>query len=129
MPEKYREEIEEILERAEKASPSKAKEPEKRPQEAVKAPKRKPAQPQPVNTERHWPSLSASKIAVLGLVLLLVGFWASVLIWVGLGLLVLAYLLFFVQPRSNSYERRWRGQPLEQAPRSPWERLWHWIKS
>ena len=52
-----------------------------------------------------------------------------VLIWVGLALLVVGYLLFFVTPRNISMEKRWRGERIEDSPESLWDRLKHWIKS
>jgi hypothetical protein len=51
------------------------------------------------------------------------------LVWIGLGLLVVAYLFFFIAPRSVSYEKRWRGQPLDEVYSSPWERFKRWLKN
>jgi len=52
-----------------------------------------------------------------------------ILIWVGLALLVLGYLLFFITPRSVSMEKRWRGESIEDAPETQWDRFKRWIKS
>ena len=77
----------------------------------------------------NWALVSPGKLALLGLIILLLGaIWIRPLIWVGLGILAGAYLLFFVKPRSTSYEKRWRGQALESGP-SPWERFKRWLKS
>lgn len=130
MPEKYQEEIEDILKRAEEATPVDAT------RGPGKSPKNVPKPSHRTNRSYHsssgivrWPSLSPGKIALAGLVLLLVGaLWMGLLIWVGLGLLVLAYLLFFVTPRSISYEKRWRGRPTE-GRTSPWQRFVRWLKS
>jgi hypothetical protein len=51
------------------------------------------------------------------------------LVWIGLGLLVVAYLIYFITPRSVSHEKRWRGQPVEEGYSSPWERFKRWLKS
>jgi Flp pilus assembly protein TadB len=130
MPEKYQEEIEEILKRADETAPvGPARELKKDSSNVSRLSRRAdlPHQSPPRSTAR-WPSLSTGKIALAGLVLLLVGaVWMGLLIWVGLGLLVLAYLLFFVTPRSISYEKRWRGRPLEARP-SPWQRFIRWLK-
>ncbi len=133
MPEKYQDEIEEILRRAGEVSRS---EPSK---EQEKAPEDKPARLRRTSspsrssgpaTSRRWPSVSPGKLMLAGLIVLLVGFftfWA--LIWVGLGMLVVAYLLFFVSPRSmSSYEKRWRGRPVEER-RTAWQKLKRWLGS
>ena len=52
-----------------------------------------------------------------------------ILIWVGLALLVFGYLLFFITPRNVSIEKRWRGESIEDAPESSWDRFKRWIKS
>jgi uncharacterized membrane protein len=130
MPEKYQEEIEEILKRAEETAPlSPARGAEKRARDLPRlSPGADRTTPQSSNANSRWPSLSAGKIALVGLILLTVGLWKTVFLWVGLGLLVLAYLLFFVQPRSVSHEKRWRGRALERRP-SPWQRLLRWLRS
>jgi hypothetical protein len=62
-----------------------------------------------------------------GLVLFVVGaLWFRPLVWVGLGMVALGYLLFFVSPHSISYEKRWRGQVVEEYD-SPWQRLKRWL--
>jgi hypothetical protein len=64
-----------------------------------------------------------------GVILLLVGIMFWPLIWVGLAVLAGGYMMYFVGPRSINYEKRWRGQPMEEAPNSQWERIKRWIKS
>ena len=132
MPDKYQDEIEKILEGLGETAPTKkAGEPGK--------PTRSPSSElSTANSEstrtgsgrRGW-SVSPGKLAVAGLLLLLLGAIIRItpLIWAGLGLLVGAYLLFFVKPRSSSYDKRWRGQSVEDSPSSAWEKLKRWIKS
>ncbi len=64
---------------------------------------------------------------MLGAVILLLMAWwfttmlpgiAGLVAWVAVILFILGYALFFINPRST-YEKRWRGEPLEQSP-SPW---------
>jgi hypothetical protein len=60
--------------------------------------------------------------------LLVIGaFGVRPLIWVGLGFLVGAYLLFFVKPRSIPMEKRWRGQTIETKDTS-WDRFRRWFR-
>lgn len=49
-------------------------------------------------------------------------------IWIGLGMVAVAYLLFFVTPRSMSTEKWWRGKRMDEA-QSPWDRVKNWLKS
>jgi hypothetical protein len=51
------------------------------------------------------------------------------LIWVGLGLLIVSYLLFFITPRSISYEKRWRGRSVDDGRLTAWDRFRRWLKS
>jgi Flp pilus assembly protein TadB len=129
MPEKYKEEIEEILRRTGEMAPAPtAREAERRPVELAQHPHPPDSASGSRGSVRRWPSLSPGKILLAGLVLLLVGaFWKGFLIWVGLVLLVLAYLLFFVTPRSISYEKRWRGRAVEERT-SVWWRLKSWFQ-
>jgi hypothetical protein len=134
MPEKhqkYQEEIEEILRGLEEKAPVNS------PRERGKPIDDLPRTSRP--SYRHfqpgyskgwtWAAVSPGKLALLGLIILLLGaIWLRPMIWVGLGILAGAYLLFFVKPRSISYEKRWRGQTLESGP-SPWERFKRWLKS
>jgi hypothetical protein len=85
--------------------------------------------PAPIaNKTSFWVMLSPGKLAVIGLVLLVIGaFWGRSLIWVGLGFLVGAYLLFFVKPRSIPMDKRWRGQAIDPQVTS-WDRLRRWFR-
>ena len=135
MPEKYQDEIEEILRRAgESAPPQSSQEGEKergraveRVPSRVRASQESPSDGPPI--QRRLPRLSPGKLLLAGFVVFLLGafFWAPG-IWIGLGMVVVAYLLFFVTPRSISYEKRWRGRSVD-VVQSPWDRLKNWLKS
>jgi len=135
MSDKYQKEIEEILKNAGEVAPDEVvgemeRPLDDRPKELRRA---SSSNNSPVsNAPRgHWPSITPGKILLAGLfvfiVTVLLQIW--VLIWVGLALLVVGYLLFFVTPRNTSMEKRWRGESIEDPPESPWNRLKRWIKS
>ena len=130
MPEKYQQEIEEILKRVEDATPiDHTTQPEKDPRKLSKPSRANNRPNQSRGAGSQWLYLSPGKIALAGLLILLIGaVWLQVLIWVGLGLLVLAYLLFFVKPGSPAFDKRWRGRAVESRP-SAWQRLTRWLKS
>jgi hypothetical protein len=134
MPEKhqkYQEEIEEILRGLEEKAPVHS--PRERGKPLDDLPRTSPQNYsyfQPSYSKGwSWALVSPRKLALVGLIVLLLGaIWFRPLIWVGLGILAGSYLLFFVKPRSISYEKRWRGQTLESSL-SPWERFKRWLKS
>lgn len=69
--------------------------------------------------------LMVAGVAALVLAMVLRSFfsWLMVpLLWAGLGLFILAYLLFLVQPRVPRYEKRWRGRLIEEEE-SLWKRI------
>jgi len=132
MPERYKEEIEEILRRTDEMTPAPPnREAEKRPVDLAQ-----PTYPAHRSSRssggsvRRWPALSPGKILLAGLVLLLLGaVWQVTLLWIGLGLLVAGYLLFFVKPRSISYEKRWRGRAVEEPTSEWWWRFRRWFRN
>ena len=131
MPEKYQDEIEEILRRAGEAVPSDTSKEAERPLEDRPTLLRDSRSAESPNHGKlgGWPSITPGKIMLAGLIVFLVGifsFWP--LIWVGLGMLVVAYLLFFVSPKSISYEKRWRGRVVEER-RNAWQRVKRWLRS
>jgi hypothetical protein len=134
MPEKhqkYQEEIEEILRGLEEKAPVHPPAERGKPLDDLpRTPRQNYRYFQPSYSKGwNWNLVSPGKLALLGLLILLLGaVWTRPLIWVGLGILAGAYLLFFVKPRSTSYDKRWRGQVLESGP-SPWERFKRWLKS
>ena len=134
MPEKYKDEIEEILKRAGEAAPSKT------PNESERHSEDRPrgresresvvSRQAPASRAKRRPSITPGKLMLLGVILLIVGFKFWPLIWVGLAFLAGGYMMYFVAPRTISYEKRWRGRSVEEdAPRSQWDRLKRWIKN
>ncbi|PKB68461.1 MAG: hypothetical protein BZY81_01655 [SAR202 cluster bacterium Io17-Chloro-G4] len=141
MPEKYKDEIEEILKRAGEAVPSQTTgEPEGHPEDRPRGrgprdvrdslPSRQASAPRS-RPSSGFPSITPGKLMLAGVILLIVGikFWP--LIWVGLAILAGGYMMYFVAPRTISHEKRWRGRSMEEDinPRSQWERLKRWIKN
>jgi len=135
MQDKYQQEIEEILKNAGEVAPDESgRELEKPLEDRPRAVRQadEASKPQPYQTPRgRWPSITPGKILMTGLVVFIIAallqIW--VLIWVGLALLVLGYLLFFITPRNISIEKRWRGESIEYKPQSVWDSFKRWIKS
>ena len=130
MPDRYQDEIEEILRKAGEVVPSSPpKEIERAEEERAKPVRASHQDPSPSPNYRwRLPKVSPGKVMLAGGIILIMGIWFGPLIWVGLVLLVTASLLFFVTPRSMSYEKRWRGRAVEDV-QSPWERLKRWMKN
>ena len=129
MPEKYRDEIEEILKKAGEAALRRSPgEPEGCPEDRPR--KVRPASPERRSVNPRWPSVTPGKMLLAGLILFVVAAFLGLgpLIWVGLILLVVAYLLFFVSPRSISHEKRWRGRPVDEASSTALDRFKRWLK-
>jgi hypothetical protein len=132
MSEKYKNEIEEILRQVEGVDPAdqttnRARKFRNSP--TVKRSVSSPNQAGPGLPRRQlWPSFSTRAFTATGLIFLFVGalIW-NLLIWVGFGLLAVAFIYSFAKPRSISYEKRWRGQPIEEHF-SILERLKRWLK-
>ena len=133
MPEKYKDEIEEILRKAGEVAPvPTAKDSERHPENRPKGTGGPLESSQSPNAEqrpsRPRPTITPGKVMLAGVILLLLGIRVSPLIWVGLALLVVAYLMYFVSPRSINYEKRWRGRSVEEDPGSPLDRFKRWIR-
>ena len=130
MPEKYKDEIEEILRKAGEAAPSQtSKDTGDHPEDRPGDPLVTRQAPKPGNRPSQGrPTITAGKLMLVGVITLLIGvkFWP--LIWVGLVMLVVAYLMYFVSPRSINYEKRWRGRSVEDPPGSYLDRLKHWLR-
>ena len=79
--------------------------------------------------------ISPSRIMMTGICLFLIalilmpmGITTTPLVWGGLALLIVAYLLFFILPKSDrGYEKRWRGRVIEEQPTIV-QRLKQWLK-
>ena len=131
MAERYRREIEEILENVNESPPAEtgAKRGTARRQRSADTP------PMPGRQRRAGFDYTPGRVAFTGIALLAlalvltlfgVGFTAP-LVWIGIGLLILAYVLFFTKPR-RTMERRWRGQSIEDPPQpGPLQRLRRWL--
>ena len=134
MPEKYKDEIEEILKNAGEVAPSKSpreseRHPEDRPRDResrgatisrqTSAPRSAPS--------RSLPAITPGKLMLLGVILLLIGFKFWPLIWLGLAILAGGYMMYFVAPRTLNYDKSWRGLSVDELPKSQWDRLKHWI--
>ncbi len=135
MSDKYQQEIEEILKNAGEVAPEEVEGETERPLDdrpkALRQAVSSSNAPVSYTPRGRWPSITPGKILLTGLLVFIVTallqIW--VLIWVGLALLVVGYLLFFVTPRSVTMEKRWRGESIEDPPESAWNRLKRWIKS
>jgi hypothetical protein len=127
MPEKYKDEIEEILRRSGEAAP--VENASERPVAPEDSPELQDALNQGPQPRRRRFAFSPGKIMLGGLVIFLIAAvtGVSLLIWVGLAILAGAYLLFFVKPSYGPIEKRWRGRVLE-APESRVDRLKKWLK-
>ena len=128
MPERYQDEIEEILRKAGEIPPSQPGQ-QREDDRGTSAVGASGPSPQPVNNYKgRWLRFSPGKLMLAGLVIFVIGAltWQPA-IWIGLAVLVASYLLFFVKPRSMSIEKRWRGQLIEDR-QTPWDRFKGWLK-
>ena len=138
MPEKYQDEIEEILKGIEEQEPPR---PARRPQPIIDDMPRAANEVTPSYRDQprgreaansRWKHVTPGRVAlagfiflVLGLALNSVGFgW---LVWLGLVSLAGAYLLFFVRPRPVNRGKGWRGRSIESQGPSPWQRFKRWM--
>ena len=131
MPEKYQDEIEEILRRSGESAPVKS------PGERQQPPEDDPETYGSLRdikqsnrlSARWWPLFSPGKVMLGGLIIFVIaailGF--NPLIWVGLAILVGAYLFFFVKPGSTRLEKRWRGRSVEEEG-SNGDQLKKWLR-
>ena len=77
---------------------------------------------------KTW-SLSAGRVMLIAVVLLLSALvvgaiipgLVGILAWAGLILFIVGYAMFFIRP--SRVEKRWRGQPIEYEGASWWDRL------
>ena len=134
MPDKYEDEIEEILLKAGEVAPARTtkdsdRHPEDRTREAKAPVAGNPGSGPESRPSRPRPTITPGKLMLAGVIALMIGIQLRPLIWVGLGLLVLAYLMYFVSPRSINYEKRWRGRSVDETPTSHWDKLKRWIKN
>ena len=129
MSDKYEKEIEEILKRADEVMPRDKPRPSKGEQRSGSF------SPLDRLSGGRRLRISAGKLMLASLALLLLALilgatspgFVVPLVVAGLVLFVVAYALFFVRPGTSSYEKRWRGRPIEDSP-SALERLKRWLK-
>jgi hypothetical protein len=131
MPEKYKDEIEEILRKAGEVAPGKpSKESEQHPEDRSREPIVTQQPPAPDHrTGPRGPTITPGKLMLAGVIIFLIGIKFTPFLWIGLALLAGGYLLHFVKPRSISYEKRWRGRSVDDTSTNSWERLKRWLKS
>ena len=132
MAQRYQREIEEILGKVNEDQPAETG-------AAGSARPRRAVSPKPPSAARRSSrfrlNFSPGRMLITGVALLFAALLflaiapalAQPAAWVGIGLFVLAYVLFFVKPR-RTVERRWRGQSIEDPVEpNPLERLWRWV--
>ena len=82
-----------------------------------------------IRAKTPTPRITKTKIVLLAMAALLIGgFWFWPLIWIGLVLFGIAYLMFFLKPRQTHHLKYWRDNPLEEVPGSRWEKLTEWFR-
>ena len=126
MSQRYQKEIEEILEQANvEASEGKESSGRSRRQEQSRL--------KPAGTPRQRRNASfritTGKLLLAGVILLPLAliFSLDILAWLGIGLIVAAYVMYFARPRRVG-DKRWRGQPIEDDPeQTAFQRFWRWL--
>jgi hypothetical protein len=132
MSQRYQKEIEEILEQVNEEPP--------RPGRGGSSQSRGDARlapPRPPRSSSRFGLLQVSpgRLMLIGLASLFIALISLSLLpmlaapsaWVGIGLFIVAYVLFFLKPR-RTVERRWRGQLIEDEPGdNGLTRFWRWV--
>ena len=131
MPEKYQQEIEEILKNAgEDALNPSAVDRESAPDDRTRSQQQtrtQPAVPLPgggYSVRARRLTLSPRWVLLSGLAIFVIGAWVQpgFLMWLGLALIGVGYLLDYRLPRSKRIEPRWRGRPAG-PDASTWDRI------
>jgi hypothetical protein len=128
MSQRYQKEIEEILDQVNEDVPAGTASGRKlRPWEVARA--------QSMSTRERKVSFrfTIGKVLLAGVILLILspllgglGLMAPAA-WIGIILIIGAYVVYFTKPR-RQVERRWRGQSIEDEPEpNGFSRLWRWI--
>ena len=82
-----------------------------------------------IHAKTPTPRITKTKIVLLAMAALLIGgFWFWPLIWIGLVLFGIAYLMFFLKPRQTQHIKYWRDKPLAEVPISRWGKLTEWFR-
>ncbi|MYC29405.1 MAG: hypothetical protein F4X65_04845 [Chloroflexi bacterium] len=138
MPDRYQDEIEEILKGIEDDEPAR---PARRTQPIIddlprSAPEEGPRHRAPADdrgpAKSRWQAVTPAKVALVAFVVLVLGLafqsaGFGLLIWLGLLGLAGAYLLFFIRPRRVNRDKHWRGRSIESQGPSHWQRLKRWF--
>ena len=133
MSERYQREIEEILQQVGESTPT--KEPGKAEKNSMLAPFSRVGR-----GIGDLIYLSSRRLVTIGIALLLSAIFVSVIfpgllgpiVWLGLIVFILVYVLFFAKP-SRKTEKRWRGRTIDE-PQSAWRgeslryRIQRWLK-
>ena len=129
MPRRYEQEIEEILRHVEQATPR-----GKQQHENLKT-----SSPERSSAKHHrltrW-AITPVRLMIFSLVLGLLAlafrpFQSGLMdpvIWIAVLLFIFSYALFFIRPNST-YQKRWRGRPVEESTRSWLLRLRWWLRN
>ena len=131
MSQRYKREIEEILDKVNEGQPEQAGSDRPRSPRRVRTTPPRTARPASLFRFDFSPGrLLITGIALVFLALLFMAILpmlAAPAAWVGIGLFIAAYVLYFMKPR-RIMEKRWRAQSIEdeRAP-GPLERLWRWV--
>lgn len=138
MPEKYQDEIEEILRGIEEKEPPM---PVRRPQPIIDDLPRAASEDSPLYPDQprgrrsansRWKYVTPGRVALVGFIFLVLGLALNSvgfgwLVWLGLVSLAGAYLLFFVRPRPVNKGKGWRGRSIETQGPSHWQRFKRWM--
>lgn len=138
MPDRYQDEIEEILKGIEEDEPPR---PARRTQPIIDDMPREARQDAPSYRDQpqegggsasRWKHITPGRVALAGFALLILGLALNSvgfgwMVWLGLLGLAGAYLLFFVRPRTVNQDKRWRGRSVESQGPSPWQRFKRWM--
>lgn len=138
MPDKYQDEIEEILKGIEEEEPPR---PARRTQPIIDDMPREDRPEAPLYRDQsregsgptsRWKHITPGRVALAGFALLILGLALNSvgfgwLVWLGLLGLAGAYLLFFVRPRPINRDKVWRGRSVESQGPSPWQRFKRWM--
>lgn len=132
MPDKYQEEIEELLRGLGEKSPANGRrEMETPPDDAPIMPNPPPSPTGNRSGPRPGSSLSANKVMLLGAILLIIGLvspiWKLFLILGGLGFIFGGYSVRFFKPTPAPRQKYFRGRVIEEEP-TAWDKFRRWMR-
>ena len=135
MARKYQKEIEEILQQVSTTAPLEDDAQEAGSGKGLPASRRGRSGRRSGALSRLFPLISPGRLFIAGISFLLIALilrttvqgLSGPLVMVGIGLFVVAYILFFTRS-GPSVERRWRGRSMEdQRPPTLWDKLRDWV--